>query len=93
MDGCGSTGNTYNPTTDSNSSQDMDMRLVGDLDYIETGSLGISIIEKSVHDLDLSGINSIIGRAIVLHSENNDDMDSESYDVRVACGVVGTLQA
>ena len=69
------------------------MKPVGDLDYIETGSLGISIIEKSVHDLDLSGTNSIIGRAVVLHGKNNDDMDSESYDVRVACGVVGTLQA
>ena len=93
MNGCGSTGNTYNPTIDNNLSQDMDMKPVGDLDYIETGSLGISIIEKSVYDLDLSGTNSIIGRAVVLHGKNNDYMDSESYDVRVACGVVGTLQA
>ena len=93
MDGCGSTGNTYNPSSVNNSSQRMDVRPVGDLDYIETGSLGISIFEKSVHDLDLNGTNSIIGRAVVLLGKNNDDMDSEGYDVRLACGVVGTLQA
>ena len=92
--GCDSTGGHYNPTDDDHGSPDMDMRHIGDLGNIEAESIGVAIIDQTVTNLPLSGPYSIIGRAVVVHADEDDFMgESGNAGPRVACGVIGNLQS
>ena len=64
------------------------------LGNIEAESIGVAIIDQTVTNLPLSGPYSIIGRAVVVHA-NEDDFMGESGNAgpRVACGVIGNLQS
>ena len=86
QDGCNSTGGHYNPRGE-RYGEDMEMIDDGDLGNFEAGNLGFAIIENVVHDLDLAGPYSIIGRTVVVHANEGYGEGS-----RVACGVIGTLQ-
>ena len=47
-------------------------RHVGDLGNIEADSLGVATIAMTDHWLSLNGINSILGRGVVIHAGRDD---------------------
>lgn len=92
--GCESAGAHYNP--DGIDHGDLEQGHVGDLGNIEANDQGIanfSIVSKRV---DLTGDRSIVGRAAVIHADEDDlgqGGDEESLKTgnagdRLACGVI-----
>jgi len=70
---------------------------VGDLGNIEANENGRASLLKIYIDpnLTLNGPNSIIGRAVIVHS-GEDDLTSQptgNAGSRVACGVIGIAEA
>lgn len=93
-DGCDSAGAHYNP--DDVNHGDVDNGHVGDLGNVVAGTNGVADFTIVAKRVDLTGDRSVIGRAIVIHS-NEDDLgkggDEESLKTgnagdRVACGVI-----
>ena len=92
--GCESAGAHYNP--DGVEHGDLENGHVGDLGNVEADSNGIAEFTIKAERITLIGERSVIGRAIVIH-ENEDDLgkggDAESLKTgnagdRLACGVI-----
>ena len=92
--GCESAGAHYNP--DGVEHGDLENGHVGDLGNVEADSNGIAEFTIKAERIELIGERSVIGRAIVIH-ENEDDLgkggDAESLKTgnagdRLACGVI-----
>ncbi|HEX7071516.1 MAG TPA: superoxide dismutase family protein [Rhodothermales bacterium] len=65
-------------------------RHMGDLGNIEADSSGTAMYERVDEVLALSGPNSIIGKAVIVHA-NMDDLESQpsgNAGARVACGII-----
>ncbi|KAJ6848588.1 superoxide dismutase [Cu-Zn] 2-like [Iris pallida] len=98
--GCMSTGAHYNPAGKEHGAPDDDVRHAGDLGNVkaeEDGTATFTIVDSQI---PLSGPNSIIGRAVVVHADP-DDLGKGGHELskttgnaggRVACGIIG-LQA
>jgi len=92
--GCDSAGPHYDP--DSVDHGDVDKGHVGDLGNITANPSGVADFTIVAKRVDLSGDRSIVGRAIVIHSDEDDlgkGGDEESLKTgnageRVACGVI-----
>ena len=93
-DGCESAGGHYNP--DDVDHGDLDNGHIGDLGNVTANTNGIADFTIIAKRVDLIGERSVIGRAIVIHS-NEDDLgkggDEESLKTgnageRLACGVI-----
>jgi len=95
--GCGSTGGHFNPAGKEHGGPEMAERHAGDLGNIVAGSDGSAVIDISDKFVPLSGPNSIIGRAIVVHADEDDfglggQADSKTTGhagARLSCGVIG----
>ncbi len=98
--GCMSTGPHFNPLGKEHGAPTDEIRHAGDLGNAIAGPDGV--VEFSITDsqIPLSGPHSIIGRAVVIHSDP-DDLGKGGHELskstgnaggRLACGVVG-LQA
>jgi len=93
-DGCDSAGAHYNP--DGVDHGDLDNGHVGDLGNVVAGTNGVADFTLVAKRVDLTGDRSIVGRAIVIHSDEDDlgkGGDEESLKTgnageRVACGVI-----
>ncbi|XP_076294597.1 superoxide dismutase [Cu-Zn] [Lasioglossum baleicum] len=98
--GCTSAGPHFNPTQMDHGGPNDDERHVGDLGNIEADHEGVATIDITDSKISLSGRNSILGRAIVVHAgEDNlgEGHDEESRTTgrsgaRVACGIIGVLK-
>ena len=96
--GCESAGGHYNP--DGVDHGDLAEGHVGDLGNIEANEDGIARFKIVARRIDLSGDRSIVGRAIVIHADEDDlgkGGDEESLKTgnageRVACGVIRLRQ-
>lgn len=98
--GCMSTGGHFNPKNKEHGAPNDEDRHAGDLGNVivgENGCVEISIVDAQI---PLTGTNSIIGRAIVVHADP-DDLGKGGHELskttgnaggRLACGVIG-LQA
>ena len=93
-DGCDSAGAHYNP--DNVNHGGLDKGHVGDLENVVAGTNGVADFTIIAKRVDLFGDRSIIGRALVVH-EDEDDLgmggDDESLKTgnagkRLACGVI-----
>ncbi len=92
--GCESAGAHYNP--DGVDHGDIEKGHVGDLGNIEADSSGTAKVEIIAKRVDLIGDRSIVGRAIVVHADQDDlgkGGDDESLKTgnagdRLACGVI-----
>ncbi|KAK9513078.1 hypothetical protein O3M35_001349 [Rhynocoris fuscipes] len=97
--GCASTGSHFNPYNKNHGGPNDADRHVGDLGNIAANSAGVAVISMSDNVIQLDGPNSIIGRAIVVHADQ-DDLGKGGYTdslttghagARLACGIIGTL--
>lgn len=98
--GCLSTGAHFNPFGKEHGAPEDENRHAGDLGNATAGEDGNATIKVSDIQIPLSGPNSIIGRAIVVHADP-DDLGRGGHELskttgnaggRLACGVIG-LQA
>ena len=92
--GCESAGGHYNP--DDVNHGDLDNGHVGDLGNVTANTDGVADFTIIAKRIDLIGERSVVGRSIVIHS-NEDDLgkggDEESLKTgnageRLACGVI-----
>jgi len=95
--GCGSTGGHFNPFGKEHGGPEDTERHAGDLgNIVADGKNAVKVDLKDCH-IPLSGPNSIIGRAVVVHA-GEDDLGRGGHDDskttghaggRLACGVIG----
>jgi len=98
--GCLSTGGHYNPDKVNHAARESADRHVGDLGNVEANANGIVSTSYSDTVINLFGARSIIGRAIVLHSgeddlgltDHPDSKKTGNAGGRLACGIIGILE-
>jgi Cu-Zn family superoxide dismutase len=86
-----SAGGHFNPDNKEHGGPNNKERHVGDLGNITANSSGIAHLEMVDRLISFSGPHSIIGRAVVIHA-NEDDLRTPpggNAGPRVACGVIG----
>jgi Cu-Zn family superoxide dismutase len=86
-----SAGGHFNPTDQPHGAPDDEERHVGDFGNITADADGTASYDRVDTMIELNGENSIIGRAIIVHADE-DDLESQptgAAGARVACGVVG----
>jgi len=99
--GCASTGGHFNPAGKEHGGPSDEIRHAGDLGNIVAGDDGTVTINISDSQIPLSGENSVIGRAIVVHADeddlgrggHNDSKTTGHAGARLACGVIGLAKA
>ncbi|KAI8520433.1 PREDICTED: superoxide dismutase [Cu-Zn]-like [Branchiostoma belcheri] len=98
--GCTSAGGHFNPAKKNHGGPQDEERHVGDLGNVEVGEDGEANIKITDSQLQLTGPNSIIGRAVVVHA-GEDDLGKGGFDDslttghaggRLACGVIGVTK-
>ncbi|KAI0036451.1 copper zinc superoxide dismutase, partial [Vararia minispora EC-137] len=97
--GCLSAGSHYNPYSKTHGAPTDNARHVGDLGNIDTDSNGVAKINTEDKLLSLNGAQSIIGRAVVVHTGtddlgrggNDESLKTGNAGGRAACGVIGGL--
>uniref|UniRef100_F1AG60 Superoxide dismutase [Cu-Zn] n=1 Tax=Brachymyrmex patagonicus TaxID=604570 RepID=F1AG60_9HYME len=96
-DGCTSAGAHFNPENATHGAPEDTVRHVGDLGNVQTSSQGETTVNITDNIISLSGPNSILGRAVVVHSDEDDlgkgnstlSSTTGNAGSRLACGVVG----
>ena len=87
-----SAGDHFNPTNTPHGAPDnpADQRHVGDLGNLEAGADSTGTYDRTDTVISLQGPNSIIGKAVILHSGEDDLTTQPSGDAgdRIACGVI-----
>lgn len=86
-----SAGGHFNPEGHEHGAPMGEMRHAGDMGNVEANEEGIAQLEYLDKNIKLNGANSIIGRSIIVHADE-DDLTSQptgNAGARVACGVIG----
>ncbi|XP_068662011.1 superoxide dismutase [Cu-Zn] 1 [Aristolochia californica] len=95
--GCMSTGPHFNPAGKEHGAPDDENRHAGDLGNVTAGDDGTVTFTTVDSQIPLTGPNSIVGRAVVVHADP-DDLGRGGHELskstgnaggRVACGVIG----
>uniref|UniRef100_H9BQP8 Superoxide dismutase [Cu-Zn] n=1 Tax=Salicornia europaea TaxID=206448 RepID=H9BQP8_SALEU len=95
--GCISTGPHFNPNGMTHGAPEDEVRHAGDLGNIVANTDGVAEAKIVDNQIPLSGPNSVVGRALVVH-ELEDDLGKGGHELslstgnaggRLACGVVG----
>lgn len=96
-DGCKSMQGHFNPYQVTHGAPYDLYRHAGDLGNIKAGVDGVALIDFSDRQLSLNGINSIIGRGVVVHQDEDDlgrggndgSLKTGNAGGRLACAVIG----
>ena len=86
-----SAGGHFNPGGMPHSMPTSDKRHVGDMGNIEADKTGKAHLEYVDAMISFTGVNSIIGRGVIVH-EKEDDLKTQptgAAGARLACGVIG----
>ena len=89
-----SAGGHFNPTHKQHGAPDASDRHAGDLGNIEADASGKALLEWSDKVMKLSGADSIVGHAVIVH-EKEDDLKTQptgNAGGRLACGVIGVAK-
>ena len=89
-----SAGGHFNPTHKQHGAPDASERHAGDLGNIEADASGKAHLEWSDKVMKLSGADSIVGHAVIVH-EKVDDLKTQptgNAGGRLACGVIGVAK-
>ncbi|KAJ0260140.1 Superoxide dismutase [Hirschfeldia incana] len=95
--GCISTGPHFNPNNMTHGAPEDEIRHAGDLGNIIANADGVAETTLEDNQIPLTGPNSVVGRAFVVH-ELKDDLGKGGHELslttgnaggRLACGVVG----
>ncbi|KAF5192669.1 Superoxide dismutase [Cu-Zn] [Thalictrum thalictroides] len=95
--GCMSTGPHYNPAGKEHGAPQDENRHAGDLGNVTVGNDGTVNLNIVDCQIPLTGPNSIIGRAVVVHADP-DDLGKGGHELskstgnaggRIACGIIG----
>ncbi len=98
--GCLTAGPHFNPLNKNHGGPNDEERHIGDLGNIQSDVNGNATYELVDSKITLFGVNSIIGRSLVIH-KNEDDLGKGGYDdslttghsgARIACGVIGLTE-
>jgi Cu-Zn family superoxide dismutase len=95
--GCLSTGPHFNPTDLDHGAPEDEIRHAGDLGNVTAGDDGVAEISIKDLQIPLRGANSIVGRAVVVHTDRDDlgrggnelSKTTGNAGGRLACGVIG----
>jgi len=95
--GCLSTGPHFNPNNLDHGAPEDEIRHAGDLGNVTAGNDGVAEISIKDLQIPLSGANSIVGRAVVVHTDPDDlgrggselSKTTGNAGGRLACGVIG----
>ena len=98
--GCITAGPHFNPHSKTHGGPFSETRHVGDLGNVFSKIDGTATYEHTDHLVSLSGTNSVVGRACVLHSFTDDlgkgsmaeSKKTGSAGPRIACGIIGLSQ-
>jgi Cu-Zn family superoxide dismutase len=85
-----SAGGHFNPAGMPHAGPDADKRHAGDLGNLEANASGVATVDRTDFVIRLSGEDSILGRAIIVHA-GEDDLTTQptgAAGARVACGVI-----
>ncbi len=87
-------GGHFNPMNMQHGGPDDLERHVGDLGNVEADSTGHAHYERVDDVISLGGLNSIIGRAVVVHKDEDDgeSQPTGNAGARLACGVIGIAE-
>ncbi|XP_029155501.1 superoxide dismutase [Cu-Zn], chloroplastic-like isoform X2 [Nylanderia fulva] len=96
-DGCTSTGAHFNPENVTHGAPEDTVRHVGDLGNIQANSDGEATVNITDNIISLTGPHSILGRSMVVHSDQDDlgkgnsslSLTTGNAGSRWACGVIG----
>ena len=85
-----SAGDHFNPDDQQHGGHDSAMRHRGDLGNLEAGSDGRATLEHTLRGITLSGPDSIVGKAVLVHAGEDDlkTPPSGNSGARIACGVI-----
>lgn len=89
-----SAGGHFNPATQPHAARDAAARHVGDLGNLKADPYGLARVDFVDKTLSLSGPNSIIGKAVIVH-EKADDFTTQptgNAGARHACGVIEAVK-
>src|SRR5437016_1771719 len=89
-----SAGGHFNPMHTQHGAPDASERHAGDLGNIEADASGKAHLEWSDKVMKLSGADSIVGHAVIVH-EKADDLKTQptgNAGGRLACGVIGVAK-
>ena len=89
-----SAGGHFNPSHKQHGAPDASDRHAGDLGNIEADASGKAHLELTDSVMKLSGSDSIIGHAVIVHEKADDLKTQPTGDAggRVACGVIGVAK-
>lgn len=89
-----SAGGHFNPTKHQHGAPDASDRHAGDLGNIEADASGKAHLELTDSAMKLSGDESIIGHAVIVHEKADDLKTQPTGDAggRLACGVIGVAK-
>jgi superoxide dismutase, Cu-Zn family len=86
-----SAGGHFNPAGAAHGGPDHDERHVGDLGNLQADENGVATLEFTDHKVQLGGIHSVLGLAVIVH-EQRDDLESQPVGDaggRIGCGIIG----
>lgn len=94
---CTSLKGHFNPTNSVHGGPNSDIRHVGDLGNIDVNSEGVANIDFTDHLIKLNGTNSIIGRSLVIHEDEDDlglggnaeSLKTGNAGTRIAYAIIG----